>query len=216
MAARIRDERVRAAPCRRRLPRDARVNPGVRVRAVVESHHTASLLSRVRRAPWRTEGGPIGGIADIVRGRVVVVGIGNALRADDAAGPMLAEALRCRFPDRVFDVGEVPENYLGPIRRARPDTILLVDAADFGGVPGEVRVVSGDEVGGLALGTHAPPLSVFMEVAAADTGASVRLVAVQVTSTELGRTMSQDVRATVERLASELADVLGRPSGDAP
>lgn len=123
---------------------------------------------------------------------------------------MLAETLRSRFPDRVFDVGEVPENYLGPIRRARPDTILLIDAADFGGEPGEVRIVSGDEVQGLALGTHAPPLSVFMGVAAADTGASVRLVAVQVKSTKIGGTMSEEVHASVERLASELMGILGR------
>ena len=61
----------------------------------------------------------------VAKGNVVIVGVGNALKADDAAGPVLAETLRKRFPDRVFDAGQVPENYLGPIRRARPDTILL-------------------------------------------------------------------------------------------
>lgn len=173
-------------------------------------------MARIHREPSGKGGHPIGGIADVATGRVVVVGVGNALRADDAAGPMLAETLRPRFPDRVFDVGEVPEDYLGPIRRARPDTILLVDAADFGGEPGAVRVVSGDEIDGLALGTHALPLSMFMEVASADTGALVHLVALQVKSTELGATMSEDVRASVERLAVELAEVLGRPGEDAP
>ena len=112
----------------------------------------------------------------VAKGNVVIVGVGNALKADDAAGPVLAETLRKRFPDRVFDAGQVPENYLGPIRRARPDTILLVDAADFGGAPGDVRLASDGDVGGLALGTHAAPLSMFMALAAADAGVPFHVI----------------------------------------
>jgi hydrogenase 3 maturation protease len=149
-------------------------------------------------------------VEDIAHGRVVVVGVGNALKADDAAGQLLAEALRRRFPDRVFDAGQVPENYLGPIRRARPDTILLVDAADFGGAPGDIRLATEADVGGLALGTHAAPLSMFMALAAAETGAAVHLVAVQAKSTELGGTMCEEVRAAVGRLGEVLATVLER------
>jgi hydrogenase 3 maturation protease len=145
-----------------------------------------------------------------VRGRVVVVGVGNALRADDAAGPLLAESLRRRFPDRVFDVAEVPENYLGLIRRARPDTILLIDAADFGGEPGDMRIASEEDVAGFAGGTHAAPLSMFMALAAAETGAEVRLLAVQVKSTRLGGTMCEEVRAAVEALVPQLEAILSR------
>jgi hydrogenase 3 maturation protease len=147
-------------------------------------------------------------VRGIARGRVVVVGVGNALKADDAVGPMLAETLRKRFPDRVFDAGQAPENYVGPIRRARPDTIILVDAADFGGAPGDVRLASGGDVGGLPLGTHAAPLSMFMHLAAAETGAAVHLVAVQAKSTALGGTMCEEVRAAVQRLASTLEGIL--------
>jgi hydrogenase 3 maturation protease len=164
-------------------------------------------------APNVRGGEAIEEVRNIARGRVVVVGVGNVLKADDAAGPVLAETLRKRFPDRVFDAGEVPENYLGPIRRARPDTILLVDAADFGGAPGDVRVSSGADVAGLPLGTHAAPLSMFMDLAAAETGASVYLVAVQAGSTALGSTMCGEVRAAVGRLASRLEEILHEDAG---
>jgi len=136
--------------------------------------------------------------------------VGHALKADDAAGPMLAEMLRRRFPDRVFDAGQVPENYLGPVRRAEPRTILIVDAADFGGSPGDVRLARSDDVRGLALGTHAAPLSMFMDVVARETGAGVHLIAIQVESTRLGGTMSEQVRAAVQRLAAELEEMLQR------
>lgn len=145
----------------------------------------------------------------------MVLGVGNALKADDAAGPMLAETLRGRFPDRVFDAGQVPENYMGPIRRARPDAIVLVDAADFGGAPGDVRLVSAADIGGLALGTHAAPLSMFMDLAAAETGADVHLVAVQAKSTAFGETMCDEVREAVAGLSHELAEIL-RAHGDPP
>lgn len=156
------------------------------------------------------------GLGALAAGRIVVVGVGNALKADDAAGPMLAETLRRRFPDRVFDVGQVPENYMAPIRRARPDTILLIDAADFGGEPGDVRVASRGDVGGLALGTHAAPLSMFMALAAAETGAGVHLVAIQAKSTELGGTMCEEVRAAVGRLSRYLEAVLRAWSDGGP
>jgi hydrogenase 3 maturation protease len=145
---------------------------------------------------------------DIVRGNVVVLGVGHALRADDAAGSVVAEELRARFPHRVFDGGMVPENFAGPIRRVAPDTLLIVDAADFGGAPGEVRIAGPDEVFGLMTGTHAPPLSVLMSLLADDTGADVYLVAVQVADTRLGGTMTPEVHSAVAKLVAELGRLM--------
>ena len=147
-------------------------------------------------------------------GRAVVVGIGNTLRADDGAGAVVAERLRERFPDVVFGAGQAPENYVAPVRRAGPASVILVDAADFGASPGAVRVVSAEDVVGLMLGTHAAPLSMFMRVIAEETGADVRLAAIQVKSTELGGVMSDEVAAAVDALTSEIARLLEGRAGD--
>ncbi len=148
-------------------------------------------------------------LSNIVRGRTVVLGVGNVLKADDAAGPAVAEALSREFPSLAFDGGQAPENFAAPVRRAAPETIVLVDAADFGGEPGEIRIASPDEVGGLMMGTHAPPLSVFMSLLKEDTGADVYLVAVQAASTRLGDTMHADVKRAVDDLILELTDLMG-------
>ncbi len=150
----------------------------------------------------------------LVPGRAVVVGIGNTLRADDGAGPAVVTRLRGRYPDVVFDAGQAPENYVAPVRRAVPAVVILVDAADFGAAPGEVRVASAEDVGGLMLGTHAAPLSMFMKVIAEETGAAVRLAAIQVKSTELGGVMSDEVAAAVDTLTSEIARLLEGRAGD--
>ena len=59
----------------------------------------------------------------------------------------------------------------------KPGDYQLIDAADFGGQPGEIRIAERDDVGGLMMGTHAPPLSMFMQLLSDDTGADVYLVA---------------------------------------
>ena len=142
------------------------------------------------------------------RGRTVVLGVGHALRADDAVGSVVAQSLRPRHPDRVFDGGQAPENFLGPIRRAAPGTVVIVDAADFGGSPGDVRVAAEDDVLGEMTGTHAAPLSMLMRLISEETGADVRLVAVQPKSTALGGTMCAEVTETARRVASELEGLL--------
>jgi hydrogenase 3 maturation protease len=140
--------------------------------------------------------------------KVVVVGIGNALRGDDGAGSLVAERLRARHPDVVFDAAQAPENYLAPIRRAAPDVVVLVDAADFGGRPGEVRTATTEDVEGSMMGTHAAPLSMFMKVLEEDTGANVMLLAVQAGATELGAGPSDEVAAAVDDLVSRLNEIL--------
>jgi hydrogenase 3 maturation protease len=149
----------------------------------------------------------------LAAGTVVVVGIGNTLRADDGAGSLVAERLRERHPDVVFDAALAPENYLAPIRRAAPDAVVLVDASDFGGSPGEVRTATADDVEGLMLGTHAAPLSMFMKMIDHETGADVRLVAIQVSDTTFGADMTGPVAGVIETLVSQLDELLDGRSG---
>jgi hydrogenase 3 maturation protease len=145
---------------------------------------------------------------------LVVLCIGNDLRGDDGAGPLVAAALCDRFPGRVFDGGQAPESFLGPIRRARPGSVVIVDAADFGAAPGEMRVFSATEAASAApgiaslLGTHAPPLSILMELIAGETGATAHLVAIQAGTTAFGAAMTAEVAAAARSLVDELAILL--------
>ncbi|MBM3308025.1 MAG: hydrogenase maturation protease [Candidatus Eisenbacteria bacterium] len=162
-------------------------------------------------APWAAA------LRAAARGCVVVLGIGNDLRGDDGAGSLVARELGGRFPGLVFDGGQAPENLSGPLRRARPDAVIVVDAADFGAAPGEVRVVSAAEgAGGLTLGTHALPIGTFLAALAETTGAAIHLVAVQAATTEFGAAMTPAVAAAVGDVARELAAVLAdaRQGGD--
>ena len=80
-------------------------------------------------------------LAPELTGRVCVLGIGNRLRRDDGAGSLLAAALAEQEGAAVLDAGTVPENYLEKVAGSNPDTVVIVDAIDFDGAPGEIRLL---------------------------------------------------------------------------
>ena len=87
--------------------------------------------------------------------RFGVVGVGNVLKGDDGAGPALVELLGARgaaFP--IVDACEVPENYGGWVAKQGLDAAIFVDAVDFGGAPGEWRVIPFEDLMHSASSTH--------------------------------------------------------------
>ena len=133
----------------------------------------------------------------------VILGIGNRLWGDDGAGSCLAERLVDRKGLRVIDGGPVPENHLQAVADARPEAILLIDTADFGGEPGEVRLVRGEDlVGQHSLSTHAGSPRVLAEYLRQRTGARVALLAIQPAETGQGERLSPEVARTIARLAA--------------
>jgi hydrogenase expression/formation protein len=80
--------------------------------------------------------------------RILVLGIGNLLWADEGFGVRAVEALAegRAFPERVtlMDGGTQGFNLLGPVEEA--DALLLFDAVDFGLEPATLHVLRDAEV----------------------------------------------------------------------
>jgi len=153
---------------------------------------------------------PLKIIESIDRAPVLVLGAGNILRSDDAAGCVVAERVAARFPDSVIDGGLVPENFVGPIRRFAPGTVVIVDAADFGAEPGDLYVAHEHDVAGDMFGTHGAPLSLFMRALHESMTCDVILVAIQVANMELNVPMTERVESAVEKLVTSLVELLER------
>lgn len=96
----------------------------------------------------------------------VVFTVGNVMRADDAAGPLLARMLEAEPAPgwEVIDGGAAPENHTHAVRRMKPRRLVIVDAADMGLDPGEVRLIDEDCVDRhFLITTHAIPLDFLIE-----------------------------------------------------
>ncbi len=144
----------------------------------------------------------------------IVLGIGNRLGGDDAAGTCVADMLNQRrhrvksLPTddlMVIDAGSAPEGYTSVIRQHRPDLLILVDAADMGLPPGALRTIMPEKISILSFSTHHMPLSMFISYVNAFCG-KVLLVGVQPEQTEAGRGISKAVRKSVKKLAEVILE----------
>jgi hydrogenase maturation protease len=150
---------------------------------------------------------------ECLNGDTVIVGIGNRWRGDDAAGPALIDRLSGRVSARCLDAGDAPERHLGAVA-CSTDTILLVDAVDFGGAPGQVAVFAEPDLPDRFGTTHDVPLRTLMSYLRVQSGAMVLLLGIQRGHTAFGAPMSGEVRASVELVAQILTARLARtPAG---
>ena len=100
----------------------------------------------------------------------------------------------------LIDAGEVPENYLSPIIKAKPDTIMVVDAADFGGKPGEVRIFETEDISKIGFTTHTLSPRVFMDCLKQQTDADIFLLAIQPQTIELGAFLTPELKSSIKKL----------------
>ena len=141
-------------------------------------------------------------------GHVCLLGIGNRRRCDDGAGSWIAAALHATLGPSAIDAGTVPENYLEKMARSHPDTIVLIDAVDFGGTPGELRVLEPERIAPAGVSTHALSLRMAVQYLRARTAAHVVLLAIQPASIDEGDALSEPVARTVAFLRNSLPSVL--------
>ena len=95
-------------------------------------------------------------LQEILKDPFLILGVGNSDRGDDGIGIYVIEKLKT---EHKLKCGPVPENFTGKIRRIGPKRILIVDAVDFGGSPGETILAEAERAEGLTLTTHSLPLS---------------------------------------------------------
>ncbi len=136
-------------------------------------------------------------LSNKLKGRVLILGVGNPFRGDDGAGPYLIERLRGQVDTTLLNCEEVPENFLGTIVENRPNSVLIIDAIDFGLSPGAAALLEEDELEGVKGLTHHAPLHLFMKCVKAETGAKIVVLGIQPQSIELGSEISKKVKETL-------------------
>lgn len=151
---------------------------------------------------------------------VVILGIGNELNGDDAAGVQVARLLakiqheREQLSDprsqrfHVFDGGAAPEAFTGPIRRCEPALVVLVDAAELGELPGTVQCFDWSIAQGMSASTHTLPPSMLARFLVEQVGCRVVLIGIQPKQLEFDAGMSPEVQGAVHRVVGELTALL--------
>jgi hydrogenase 3 maturation protease len=134
-------------------------------------------------------------------GRVVFT-VGNVLRGDDAAGPLLAKMLEGDPVEgwSVVDGGQTPEDELAVVRRLQPDFLLLVDAADMGEAVGAIRELDEEDVvTDFLMTTHSLPMTFLLGNLRESCG-ELLFLGVQPGDTSFFAPLTPPVRQAVESL----------------
>jgi len=150
-------------------------------------------------------------------GETLVIGLGNPIMADDGVGLAALDRLRESWslpPSvRLVDGGTWGMNLLPLIEDAAE--VLLLDAIDWGGPPGEMVVLEREQVPrylGLKLSPHQVDLREVLALAELRDRLPGKLVAIglQPARIEMFSGLSPEVEARMDRLLSAIIERLGR------
>lgn len=149
--------------------------------------------------------------------RVAIVGIGNDLNGDDAAGVLVARALKGQADQKrlandqgaidrllIIDAGPAPESFTGTLRRFQPDLVILVDAAELGEPAGTIRLFDWQAAQGMSGSTHTLPPSMLAKFLIKDTGCEVLLIGIQPAQLDFDEGLSPQVLLAVDQLIQAL------------
>ncbi len=132
--------------------------------------------------------------------RTLIITVGNFFRADDGVGPYIASGLRQSSRLSVIDAGYTPENIIDQAIELSAQRIIFIDAADFGGAPGELRLIDGEHIPEVSLSTHSIPLPVVSRILYADTQAEIYFIGIQPKSVEYKEGLSGEVKSAADAL----------------
>ncbi|OGX14138.1 MAG: hydrogenase maturation peptidase HycI [Omnitrophica bacterium RIFOXYB12_FULL_50_7] len=133
--------------------------------------------------------------------------VGNLFRSDDGVGPYLASRLVV-LPVRIVNAGHTPENIIDEVVGHKPSRIIILDAADFGGRPGEVRVIPEEAIPETTLTTHRVPMNVISRLIKDDTGAKVVFLGIQPKTVSLGEGLTPEVQAAADEIIETIKSSL--------
>ena len=143
---------------------------------------------------------------------VVIIGMGNELRADDAVGLYVVRRLKSFSSSRlkVFEGQMTPEVYIGQACAAYPTHVLIIDAAELGKEPGMWQILLPEKIEPGLFTTHSIPA---VEVAAEINrrcGAEVVFVGIQPRSRDVSIGLSTDCQKAVEEIVEVIQQVLSQ------
>lgn len=118
--------------------------------------------------------------------------VGNELRRDDSV------ALRLKIPNSI-KAGISPENFVKPC-----DRVILIDAVDFNGEPGEVRVLKPKDVQDYHLvGTHKPPINLLSKLCS-----ELIIIGIQPFDTSWGSGLSSEITSKLGLIENRVNDLV--------
>lgn len=140
--------------------------------------------------------------------KAAIIGIGNPLKKDDNIGNLIVAKLSEEVEDKNFVFIKAyltPENYLLQFKKLKPKTIFFVDAVEFKGRVGEVKIFNLNEIVLNEVTTHNIPISVYKNCFP---GTEIKLIGIKVKETDFGEELSKEVKDKVSSILERVKKII--------
>lgn len=144
-----------------------------------------------------------------LKDNILIVGIGNELRADDGVGPELIKRINTRIAARCIDAGMSPENYIGAIIKLRPELLIFIDACNFNASAGTIKLIHAAEIPLYGFSTHNMSPKLMIENIASQVSVTMLMIGIQPKSIEFAEGFSREVLQSISVIESTLIKLLG-------
>jgi hydrogenase 3 maturation protease len=142
--------------------------------------------------------------------KVVVVGVGNTMRRDDAVGVEIVKLLQSKVSPNVLliEAETMPEDYMDQIVNFHPSHVLILDSGLIGEKPGNAQLLAPAENMKAAVSSHMLPLQVFCAYLEKAIRAKILMLIIQPKDTEIGENLTKELTNSAQKIADFLVGVL--------
>ena len=134
---------------------------------------------------------------------IVIIGMGNELRGDDAVGLVVVRLLKPYTTKKmhVYEGHMNPEVFISPACRLLPTHLLIIDAAELHRKPGDWRILSSTEIQEGLFTTHAIPAVEIATEIQRRCGANVAFLGIQPKSREISLNLSKECQEAAKKIS---------------
>lgn len=137
--------------------------------------------------------------------KLVILGIGNELNGDDAAGVILIQKLKKAISNsdqvKLIEASIAPENFTGVIRDYCPDWLWIFDAAEMCQKSGTLQLIDLDQLDSIGANTHRISPTMFLSYLQLELDFKTFFFGIQPISVEPFSDVSSPVKRTIQTTA---------------
>lgn len=145
--------------------------------------------------------------------KILILGVGNRLRGDDAIGCLITDELKSINGLMVIDCGSAPENFIDKVCSSAPNEIIIVDACNFGAEPGKSQLFEEQQIKKISsqlLSTHTLPLSLTVAMIKKQIPCKIQLLGVQPERIDFGEGLSPNLKKAKNKIVKYLNELSKR------
>ncbi len=140
--------------------------------------------------------------------RIALVSMGSPLKTDDDIANQVLDKLKGRDGLLKVRAEAVPENFIKPIQEFKPEVITFLDAVDFRGGVGEVRLFTLRDMTDIMVSTtHSLPIGIMGQFFP---GVRIMVIGIQPKSIDYGTELSRELEFKMQDITREVEKLILR------